>query len=152
MSSPSPMLAESICGISSRYSITTAGSILAKKAVGPTTKKNKASAMASTRLILESHRMPLATPETAEKIVPMDSTTMITSAAALPVVDQPLTNSTPRPICSAPMPSVAAVPKRVAIMARPSMMRAGRESEERLPKSGIRMELISGTRPRRKDT
>ena len=96
--------------------------------------------------------MPLATPETAEKIVPMDSTTMITSAAALPVVDQPLTNSTPRPICSAPMPSVAAVPKRVAIMARPSMMRAGRESEERLPKSGIRMELISGTRPRRKET
>ena len=143
------MLAESMLGISSRYSMMTEGSMFMRKAVGPTTKKKTASPTARTRLMLDSHRMPLDTPETAEKMVPMESTMMMIIAAVLPVVDQPLTISTPRPICRAPMPSVAAVPKRVAMIARPSIMRAGTESVSRLPNSGMRMELISGTRPRR---
>ena len=146
------MLADNISGVLSRYSMMTAGIILASKAVGPMTKKKMAMPSANARLILDSHRTPLATPDTAEKMVPMDSTMMMTNAAVLPAVDQPLTISTPRPICSAPMPKVAAVPKRVAMIARPSIMRAGVESVERLPKSGIKIELIRGTRPRRKDT
>lgn len=55
----------------------TEGSMLARKAVGPTTKKNTARPSAKTRLMLDSQRMPLDTPETAEKIVPMESTMMM---------------------------------------------------------------------------
>ena len=57
------------------------------------TKKKRASANANTRLILDSHRIPFATPETADKMVPIESTTMIMSAAVFPAVDHPLVDA-----------------------------------------------------------
>lgn len=101
-------------------------------------------------LMLDSHRMPRATPDTAEKMVPIVSTTMIPSATVFPGADQPETISTPRPICRAPMPSEAAVPNSVAMIASPSIRRAPTESLRwESPNSGAMIELISGTRPRR---
>ena len=149
MSSPWPIFAVSISGDLEMYSMIVAGSTLARNAVGPTIKKNRARTSASARLILDNQRTPRATPDTAEIIVPMDKTTMMPMASALPVGDHPETTVTPWEICMAPIPREAAVPKSVAIIARPSMMRPCHESVDFAPNSGMRMELISGTRPRR---
>ena len=135
-----------------KYSIITAGNAFIKNAVGPTTKKNTAMPIESTKLIFDSTRMPLATPETAEAIVAMVSTMMMIRAAVLPAVDQPETTSKPLAICKDPIPKVAAVPNSVATIAKPSIMRAGSESVDLLPSSGNMIELIRGTRPRRKET
>ena len=56
----------------------------------------------------------------------------------------------PLPICSAPSPSEAAEPKRVAKMARTSMTLPAGPSVRRRPNSGSNAELISCLRPRRK--
>lgn len=105
--------------------------------------------MASTMLTLDSHRMPLATPETAEAMNPAVSTEMMVSAPALPVDPMPVKMSTPRLICSAPMPSAAAVPNRVVRIARMSMTRPTTLSVRPCRKNGANTELMSGTRPRR---
>ena len=75
--------------------------------------------------MFERIRIPFATPETAEIMVAMVSRQIITIATVLPVFDQPVTISTPREICSAPIPSDAAVPNSVATIAMPSITREG---------------------------
>ena len=55
------------------------------KTVGPTTKTKAASAMASTMLMLESHWMPLATPETAESTNATVSRAMIATSTRVAV-------------------------------------------------------------------
>ena len=117
--------------------------------MGPRTKKNSANPTASTMLMLDNHRIPRATPETAEAMNPAVSTAMMTTAAALPEGPRPVKISTPRPICRAPMPRDAAVPNRVARIARMSMIRPARLSVLPLRKNGANTELMSGTRPRR---
>lgn len=113
MSSPSAIEAPRASGAEETQSIRTPGTMFSRNAVGPTTKKNSARPRASSRVRLDSHRMPRATPDTAEKMVPIVSTTMIAS---------------------------------------PSIRRAPTESlRGESPNSGAMIELISGTRPRRKE-
>ena len=54
--------------------------------VGPTTNTNPASAIASTMLMLDSHWMPLATPETAEAMKQTVSTAMTATSTPLPTL------------------------------------------------------------------
>ena len=133
-----------------KYSVIAPGMMFMRNTVGPTTKMNTASTRASAMLMFDSQRMPRATPETAEAIVPRVSTPMITMASAVPVGGSPPTISTPRAIWRAPMPREAAVPKRVAMIASASMTRLAGE-EESPPQSPATIALISGTRPRRKE-
>ena len=91
------------------------------KTVGPTTNTNSASAKASTMLMLDSHWMPRATPETADSTKATVSTVMMTIRTVLPVSPIPPTMCRPLRICSAPRPSDAAEPNSVAKIASMSM-------------------------------
>ena len=51
--------------------------------VGPTTNTKTARTTASTMLMLDSHWMPLATPETAEAMNAMVSTAMMPTSSAV---------------------------------------------------------------------
>ena len=132
------------------YSMSAAGHMFRMNRVGPATKMNSESASARAMLMFDSQRMPRPTPETAEAMKPAVRTATIAIRAALGSASMPLTISTPLPICIAPMPSEAAVPKRVATMANMSTIRPATPSTRFWPSSATRMELISGTRPRRK--
>ena len=99
--------------------------------------------------MLDSQRMPRATPETAEMTKPTDKTPMMMSSALLASGPAPETISTPWPICTAESPRVAAVPKRVAMMAIMSMILPTTPSVLREPNSGLNTEEMRGTRPRR---
>lgn len=91
--------------------------------VGPTTNTKTARISASTILMLDSIWTPLAMPETADRMNAMVSTVMMpTSKVVLTLSIQPSTLM-PLPIWSAPRPSEAAEPKRVAKIARMSMTR-----------------------------
>ena len=57
--------------------------------VGPTTNTNTASAIASTMLMLDSHWMPLATPETAEAMKAMVSAAMTATSDAVADLAEP---------------------------------------------------------------
>ncbi len=59
--------------------------------VGPTTNTNRASAIASTMLMLDSHWMPLATPDTADSTKATVSTAMMPMISALPTFPTPAT-------------------------------------------------------------
>jgi hypothetical protein len=89
------------------------GSRLRISTVGPTTNTNTARTTASTMLVLASHWMPLAMPETAEATNAAVSTAMTTTSSPLPASPTHPRISTPLPICSAPSPSDAADPKSV---------------------------------------
>ena len=119
------------------------------RTVGPSTNTNSARAIASTMLMLDSHWMPLATPETAEATNATVSSAMMATSTGVPTSpNQPL-NFSPLPICSAPRPSEAAEPKRVAKIARMSISLPIGPSV-RLPSSGPKAAEISWERPLRK--
>ena len=118
------------------------------KTVGPTTNRNSASAIASTMLMLDSHWMPLATPETADRTNAAVSTAMIATSTALPTSPTPATISSPLLICSAPRPSEAAEPNSVAKIASMSITWPPGPCAWR-PRSGSNAAEISCTRPLR---
>ena len=89
--------------------------------VGPATNTKTASSRASTMLMFESHWMPLATPDTAERMKQAVRTAMMATRAALPTSPTPATIRSPEEIWIAPRPSEAAEPNRVAKMARMSI-------------------------------
>ena len=89
MSSPSDMFAPSMSGRVPTYSVIAPGMMFMRNTVGPTTKMNTASTRASAMSMFDSQRMPRATPETAEAIVPRVSTPMIVIASAVPVGGSP---------------------------------------------------------------
>jgi hypothetical protein len=101
-------------------------------------------------LVLDSHWMPLATPDTADAMNAMVRSTMIETRTVLPTLSTQPLNSSPAPICSAPRPSDAAEPKRVAKIARMSMTRPAGPSERRWPMSGANAAEMSCERPLRK--
>ena len=72
-------------------------------------------------LMLDSHWMPFATPDTAESTNAAVSTAMMPTRRRLPVTPMPPTISRPLRICSAPSPSEAAEPKSVAKIASMSI-------------------------------
>ena len=117
--------------------------------VGPTTNTNSASASARTMLMLDSHWIPLATPDTAEATNAIVSTAMIATRRVVPTVFRKPPAISPPPICSAPRPSEAAEPNSVAKIARMSIARPNTPSVPRAPSSGLKAELMSWRRPRR---
>ena len=117
---------------------TAVGTRLRMKTVGPTTKTKTASARASTMLMLDSHWMPLATPETADRMKQRVSTAMIATSSMLPALPMPATISKPEPICSAPRPSEAAEPNSVAKIASMSMTRPAGPAWRASPRAAAR--------------
>src|SRR5699024_5640002 len=99
--------------------------------------------------IFEWYRRPRATPETAEMIKPMPSTAMMMTSVVLVAGPAAETISTPSPIWTAETPKVAAVPKSVAISARMSINLPKGPSVSLEPNSGLKIEEIKVTRPRR---
>ena len=101
-------------------------------------------------LVLDSHWMPFSTPETAETTKHAVRTAMIPIRTALPTWPMPATICSPLWICSAPRPSEAAEPNRVAKIASMSMTLPAGPSARRLPMSGTKTDEISWRRPLRK--
>jgi hypothetical protein len=99
-------------------------------------------------LMLDSHWMPLATPETAESTKAAVRTAMIPISTVLPASPIPPTISSPDWICRAPRPSEAAEPKRVAKIASMSIT-FPHGPWARLPRRGSNAELISCSLPLR---
>lgn len=120
------------------------------KIVGPRTKTKSARTKASTMLVLDSHWMPFSTPDTAEKMKQMVSTTMISTSTVLVTSSAQPTILAPEAICSAPRPSEVAEPKSVAKMAKMSMTLPTGPLTWRLPMSGSKTALIVRPRPLRK--
>ena len=118
--------------------------------VGPPMKTTRASMPASTMLMLDSHWMPLATPDTAEATKAIVRIAMMATSNVVPTESMNPPAMSPPPICSAPRPREAADPNRVAKIARMSMARPNTPSVPRAPSSGWNAELISCRRPRRK--
>lgn len=117
--------------------------------VGPATKTMRASTTARTMLMLDNHWMPRLIPEMAEATkhtVRMATIPTSTGVPSSPV--QPL-EARPLPICSAPRPSEAAVPKRVAKIARILMNFPAGPSTALTPKSEVKAAEISCRRPSR---
>ncbi|GAA3116596.1 hypothetical protein GCM10020001_040370 [Nonomuraea salmonea] len=117
--------------------------------VGPATKRNRASATASTMFVLDSHWMPFATPDTADTTNASVSNAMIMMSSPMPASPRPA-SLTPLPICSAPRPSEAAEPNSVARMASTSITLPAPPFACRAPISGVNTALIVCRRPRRK--
>ena len=99
-------------------------------------------------LMFDSHWMPLATPDTAEKMKAMVSTTMMPISTTLLPDPMPATMSSPLEICSAPRPSDAAEPNSVAKIASMSMT-LPHPPFARSPISGSNAALINCSRPLR---
>ena len=116
--------------------------------LGPTTNTNTARTTASTMLTLDSHWMPLAMPETAEATKAAVSSAMIATRTPFPTLPAQPRISRPLPICSAPRPSDAAEPNRVAKIARMSMTLPQPPLAWR-PSSGSKAAEISCRRPLR---
>ena len=93
--------------------------------------------------------MPRETPETAEITKPTESTAMITIIMVLVSSEAPETITKPSPICSTAMPSAAAVPNSVAMIAKTSTSCPAQPSECFLPNRRSKIEDISRVRPRR---
>ena len=110
--------------------------------VGPAMKTKTARITASTILVLDSHWMPFSTPEIAEKTNATVRTAMIRTSSPVPVFSRQFSSWNPLPIWSAPRPSDAAEPKRVAKMARMSMSRPTAPWACRAPMSGSNTALI----------
>ena len=100
-------------------------------------------------LMFDSSWMPLDTPETAERMKQIVSTTMITTSRVVPTFSMKPPAVSPPPICRAPRPSEAAEPRSVAKIARMSTARPNAPSARLRPNSGMNAELISCGRPRR---
>lgn len=93
--------------------------------------------------------MPRETPETAEMMKPRVRTRMMTTSILFVIGPAPETMLTPVPICMAAMPKAAAVPKRVATMAKMSTSFPAKPSVWRLPNRVWKIEDSSSDRPRR---
>ena len=99
--------------------------------------------------MLESHWMPRLMPETAEATKQKVRTATIPTSTGVPISpNQPL-EVMPLPICRAPRPREAAVPKRVAKMARMLMNFPSGPSTILMPNSEVKAAEISCLRPRR---
>ena len=99
--------------------------------------------------MLDSHWMPRLMPETAEATKQDVRMATITTSTGVPISPiQPL-DVRPLPICRAPRPSDAAVPNRVAKMARMLMNLPTGPSTILMPKSEVNAAEISCLRPRR---
>ena len=116
--------------------------------VGPTAKTNTARTMANTMLMLASHWMPLATPDTADATNAAVNTAMIATNNMVPGLSAQPTLARPEPICSAPRPRDATVPNRVAKIARMSMILPPAPLVCS-PSRGAKTALISCLRPSR---
>ena len=101
-------------------------------------------------LMFDSHWMPLATPDTAEAMKQIVSTTMISTSSVVLVCPIHPAACMPDWICRVPRPSEAAEPNSVANSARMSISLPIGPSALRLPISGRNTALISCLRPRRK--
>jgi hypothetical protein len=99
-------------------------------------------------LVLDSHWIPLATPDTADTTKAAVRTAMMPIRTALPVGPMPATISRPVRICRAPRPSDVADPNRVAKMAKMSMT-LPRPPLARSPRMGSNAAEISCSRPLR---
>ncbi len=93
--------------------------------------------------------MPRETPETAEMMKPIVSTQMMRTSIVFVIGPMPETIETPVPICIAAIPRAAAVPKRVATIAKMSTSLPAKPSEWRWPKRVRKIEESSSDRPRR---
>jgi hypothetical protein len=80
---------------------------------------------------------------------PRVSTRMMTTSMAFVIGPAPETMLTPVPICMAAMPRAAAVPNRVATMAKMSTSLPAKPSVCRLPKRVTKIDDSSRERPRR---
>ena len=98
-------------------------------------------------LMLDSHWMPLATPDTADATNAAVSTAITPTSTPFPVLSSQPRIYTPEPICKAPRPSEAADPNSVAKIASPSISLPIGPSVRR-PSSGAKAELMSWERPR----
>ena len=124
------------------------GSTFRMKTVGPTTKMNSANTIAKTILVLDSHWMPLATPDTADATNAAVSTAMMATSNNFDgSLIQP-TSTNPEPICAAPSPREATVPNRVAKIARMSMTLPP-QPLARWPRMGAKTALTNCPRPHR---
>src|SRR5699024_8356556 len=92
---------------------------------------------------------PRATPETADTIKPIIKTAIMLARTVLVISDTPATIVTPSPICNAAIPSAAAVPKSVAIIAKMSTRRPAKPSVWRAPNRRRKIDDMSKLRPRR---
>ncbi len=99
-------------------------------------------------LMLDSHWMPLATPDTAEAMKATVRMTMTMTSKVVPALSTQPLNSMPLPICRAPRPSDAAEPNSVAKIASMSMARPTGPSA-RAPISGRNAEEMRCDRPLR---
>jgi len=101
-------------------------------------------------LMFDSHWMPRATPETADRMNSTVRMTMtMTRSVSLTEPTQPLC-SMPAPICRAPRPSDAAEPNSVAKIAMMSMTLPTGPFAWRRPMRRENAAEISWGRPRRK--
>ncbi len=149
-SPPAAAVRAAIAARSRKYSPIEVGTRFRISTVGPTTNRNTASTTANTMLMLDSHWMPLATPDTAEATNATVSTAMMVTSRPVPVSPSQPAARSPLPICSAPRPSEAAEPNRVAKMASTSMVLPAGPRTRLVPSSGANAALISWLRPRRK--
>ena len=130
----------------STYAIVPDGIRFVRNRVGPVTNTKKIAPSVRVMLMLERMRTPLDTPETAEIMKPVDSSMMM--AMSTPVdTSMPPTMETPSVICRDATPREAAVPKRVATIARMSTIFPVHAAPPLV--SGVKMEDMRETRPRR---
>ena len=100
-------------------------------------------------LMLESHWMPRLMPDTAEATKQVVRMATIPTRNGVPVSPTQPLEVMPLPICRAPRPRDAAVPKSVAKMARMLMNFPTGPSTVLMPKSEVKAAEISCLRPRR---
>lgn len=110
--------------------------------VGPAMKTKTTRISARTMLMLDSHWMPFSTPDTAEATKATVRAAMIATSRPVPVFSIQSSSWKPLPIWSAPSPSEAAEPKRVAKMARMSMTRPSGPWARFSPIRGTKTELM----------
>ena len=134
---------------SSAYSITPEGIRFNRNRVGPAMNTNRIRPRVSTMFVVERYRMPRATPETALMMNAAVRMARMMIRPRLPSGPASEMISTPWPIWMAARPREAAVPNRVAMMAKMSTRRPAKPSVWRWPNRVRNTELSSGTRPRR---
>ena len=117
--------------------------------VGPKTKTKIARIAAMTMLALDSHWMPLDTPDIADSRNARVNTETIPIVSLVDGLSTKPDASRPELICSAPRPREQAVPKMVANTANASMRRPSQPSAPFCPISGMKALDSSCLRPRR---
>lgn len=114
-------------------------------AVGPVTSTNRPSTPVRIMFVFDSNRMPRFTPDTADAMKSEVRIAMDPMRNRLPSGPIPVTSTKPLWICSAPIPSETAVPKRVTRIAKKSMnlpstrwLEPGNTGSKRAEMSGAR--------------